>query len=238
MALYRDRGVVLRTHKFGEADRVVVIVTENHGKVRAVAKGVRRTRSRFGARLEPTRHLSLQLYGGRNLDTVTQVESIDHFRAIREDIDRLGVAMTMLEAVDQTAQDGGGAPGLYRMLVGGLRTLEESPAPLLLPAFLLKLLAHEGFSPELDRCVVGGEEGPLVSFDTRRGGVVCAVHRGGRPVTPEAVNIMRATLGGGLRTVLEVPESDVTREVSSLVARLYEMHVERRLRSAHLLDGG
>ena len=95
--LYRDEGVVLRTYKLGEADRIVVLATQQHGKVRAVAKGVRKTRSKFGARLEPLSHVALQLYEGRNLDTITQVEGIDAFRPIRDDLDRYGAAMTVLE---------------------------------------------------------------------------------------------------------------------------------------------
>ncbi|MET0159651.1 MAG: DNA repair protein RecO, partial [Acidimicrobiales bacterium] len=87
MSLYREHGIVLRTYKLGEADRIVVFVTRGHGKVRAVAKGVRKTKSRFGSRLEPGSHVALQLYEGRELDIVTQAESVDHFRAIRDDLD-------------------------------------------------------------------------------------------------------------------------------------------------------
>src|SRR5262245_8066008 len=81
MRLYRDRAVVLRQHKLGEADRIVTMLTREHGLVRAVAKGVRRTRSKFGARLEPFAYIDIQLYPGRNLDTVTQVQTIDAFAA-------------------------------------------------------------------------------------------------------------------------------------------------------------
>ena len=101
MSLYRDEAIVLRTYKLGEADRIVVLFTKARGKVRAVAKGVRKTKSRFGARLEPTSHVALQLYEGRELDTITQAETLDHFRPIRDDLDRLGRASSMLEAVDQ-----------------------------------------------------------------------------------------------------------------------------------------
>ena len=89
MGLYRDEGVVLRTIRLGESDRIVTLVTQGRGKVRAVAKGVRKTKSRFGGRLEPTSHVSLLLYEGRELDVVTQAEALDHFRVIREDLDRL-----------------------------------------------------------------------------------------------------------------------------------------------------
>nr|MBA3304166.1 DNA repair protein RecO [Acidimicrobiia bacterium] len=98
--LYRDAGVVLRTIKLGEADRIVTLATASHGKVRAVAKGVRKTKSRFGSRLEPMSHVSLLMYEGRELDIVTQAETLGHFRSIREDLDRMGRAQSLLEVVD------------------------------------------------------------------------------------------------------------------------------------------
>ena len=105
VGLYRDQGVVLRSIRLGEADRIVSFITEGRGKVRAVAKGVRKTKSRFGARLEPTSHVSMLMYEGRELDIVTQVEALDHFRVIREDLERLSRATAMLEAVDQVVQE-------------------------------------------------------------------------------------------------------------------------------------
>ena len=105
MNLYREQGVVLRTWKLGEADRIVVLLTQGEGKVRAVAKGVRKTKSRFGGRLEPFSHVDLSLYRGRELDIVTQAEVITPFRALREDYDRVVAGVAMLEAVDQVAQD-------------------------------------------------------------------------------------------------------------------------------------
>ena len=135
MALYRDHGIVLRTHKLGEADRIIAFYTAGHGKVRAVAKGVRKTKSKFGARLEPTSHVAAQFYEGRNLDIVTQVETVDHFRTIREDLDRFARASAMLEAVDQVALEREANPALYRMLERALRTLAERPSPAVSTAF-------------------------------------------------------------------------------------------------------
>ena len=112
MALYRDQGVVLRTIKLGEADRIVTILAQGHGKVRAVAKGIRKSTSRFGARLEQTSHVALQCYRGRELDVVTQVETIDAFRQLREHYGSLTHAIAMLEAVDQVAQEREANPAL------------------------------------------------------------------------------------------------------------------------------
>src|SRR6186997_563480 len=165
MSLYRDQGVVLRTIKLGETDRIVTLLTQGHGKVRAVAKGVRKPGSRFGARLEPMSHVALQCYRGRELDIVTQVETIDANRALREHYGCLTHAVSMLEAVDQVAQERERNTALYRMLTAALRTLAEDPSPIVSAAFFWKLLALEGFQPMLDACArCGAEEGPFVAF--------------------------------------------------------------------------
>lgn len=235
-ALYRDRGIVLRTYRLGEADRIIVLFTERHGKVRAVAKGVRKTKSKFGARLEPTSHVAVQLYEGRELDIVTQAESIDHFRAIRDDLDRIAAASAMLEAVDQLAQDREPNPQLYRMLLGALRSLSEHHPPLVVPAFFLKALALEGFRPVVDRCVECGSDGPLVAFDLESGGTLCTSCRRGQAVSPEALALLQQVLGGRLGAALNQAPSPATHEVSHLATRALEHHLERRLRSVSLLD--
>jgi DNA repair protein RecO (recombination protein O) len=105
MSLYRDRGVVLRTYKLGEADRIVVLLTPGHGKVRAVAKGIRRTKSRIGGRLEPLSHVELLLYEGRELDIVSQAETIEPWRVFHEDLSCLAQGLAMAEAAEQLAQE-------------------------------------------------------------------------------------------------------------------------------------
>ena len=238
MPLYREQGVVLRTIRLGEADRIVSLVTEGRGKVRAVVKGVRKTKSRFGSRLEPMSHVALQLYEGRELDTVTQAETLDHFRTVREDLDRMTRATSMLEAVDQVAQPGEPNPALYRMLVGALRSLAADDAPVLVGAFFWKLLALEGIEPLLDCCASCGAEAELVAFDLPEGGVLCRTCRRGGPVSEDALALMRRILGGGLAGARRERASPATVEVEHLATRALEHHLERRLRSAGLLDRG
>ena len=238
MTQYRDTGVVLRTYKLGEADRIVVLLTEHHGKVRAVAKGVRRTRSRFGARLEPPSAVALQLHEGRSLDTVTSAETVDTFRAVREDLDRLGQAMAMLEAVDQLAVEGESDPALFRMLVRALTLLATEAPALVVPAFYLKVLAQSGFGPTVDACVACGSAGPLVAFDTGRGGMLCSTHRSGMAVSAEAVDLVARILGGQLSSALAEPPSAATAEVDRLATSALEHHLERRLRAPGVLHQG
>ena len=233
MGLYRDEGIVLRTHKLGEADRIVSVLTRHHGKVRAVAKGVRKTKSRFGARLEPPTHLQLQLYEGRSeLHIIDQAETIDHFRAIREDLDRLTHAVSMLEAADQLGLEGESNPGLYQMLLGALRALAGHSGPLVVPGFFLKVLALEGFRAVTDRCIeCDRADVELVAFDIDSGGTRCADHRVGTAISPEALALIDDILGGRLGQALNEPPSPATTEVELLARRSMEHHLERRLRS-------
>ena len=236
MSLYRDSGVVLRTIRLGEADRIVTLITSGHGKVRAVVKGLRKTQSRFGSRLEPISHVALLMYQGRDLDVVTQAETIDHFRPVREDLDRMTKATSMLEAVDQIVQERESSPRLYQMLVGALRALAAHDSPLILPAFFWKVLALEGMQPLLEQCATCGSDSDLVAFDLGEGGVLCRSCRQGVPVTAEALALVRRILGGDLARVLQEPSNQVAHEVEHLANRAMEHHLERRLRSLRLLD--
>ena len=235
MSLYNDRGIVLRTHKLGEADRIATLLTRDHGKVRAVAKGVRKTKSRFGARLEPPCHVDLLLYEGRELDIVTQAETVDMFGALRDDFDLLARALSMLEAADHVALEREPNPQLYGMLANALRTLASRDAPLVVPAFFLKLLALEGYRPQVEVCVVCGTDDTLVSWSIDEGGLRCGAHRQGSAMSPEAVTVLQQILGGQLGTALNEPLSPVTAEIDHLAVKALEHHLERRLRSVATL---
>lgn len=239
MGLYRDEAVVLRTWKLGEADRIVSLHTLGNGKVRAVAKGVRRTRSKFGARVEPACHVAVQLYRGRGeLDTLTQAETIDRFPSLRSDPARFARASAMLEAVDQLAPETGGDPDRHVMLVRALATLDRIDSDMVVAGFFLKLLALEGVQPELGSCVACGAGEPLEALDLHAGGVLCHRCRQGRPISREALEMLRQILGGQLGEVLRRPPDETTGEVSAVATAAIEAHLERRLRSVTVLDRG
>lgn len=234
MSSVSTEGLVLRTYKLGEADRVVVVLTAEHGKVRAVAKGVRKTGSRSGVRLEVLTQAKLQLWRGRGeLWTVSQAQAVSHFRHVRGDLDRLNAALAMVEAVDQLAEDHHADPELMRMLLGALNALDQPEAPwgLVAPAFMLKLLVHDGAAPYLEACVSCGTDGPLEAVDFTEGGLLCHDCRQGRPVSSEAIATMRAILGGQLRGVLDDPDPPGGAEVAQLAVEAMEHHLDRRLRS-------
>ena len=235
MSLYHERGVVLRTYKLGEADRIVTFLTRDRGKVRAVAKGVRKTKSRFGGRLEPPSHVELLLYEGRELDIVTQAETLDHFGPLRDDYERLSRAVSMLEAADHVVQERQANPRLYRMLVGALQALASRDTPLVVPAFFLKVLSLEGYRPQVDECALCGAEDGLVSWAIEEGGLRCSAHRQGPAISPEAVVVLQRILGGQLGDALNEPPSPHTAEIDHLATKALEHHLERRLRSVATL---
>ena len=240
MNLYREQGVVLRTWKLGEADRIVVLLTQGEGKVRAVAKGVRKTKSRFGGRLEPFSHVDLSLYRGRELDIVTQAEVINPFRALREDYDRVVAGTAMLEAVDQVAQEREAAIRLYLLLVRALRTLDGDPRDpsVVLDAFLLKLMALEGYRPAVTECAGCGAAGPPQCFSIVRGGGLCARCRTGEESTLDAATmpLLAALLGDDLDTTAQRDPAPVSRrEAGALVKGYVEFHLDRRLRAYPLV---
>jgi DNA repair protein RecO (recombination protein O) len=234
--------VVLRTYKLRESDRIVVLHTAEHGKVRAVAKGVRKTGSRFGARLEPMSHVRLLLARGRELDIVSQAESVESLAPMLSSLDRASQGIAAIEAVDQLSIEREPDEQMYRMLVGVLRTIAERPSPLNVPAFYWKLLAAHGVRPVLDSCVrCGGvetDESPvqLVAFDVAEGGTLCRACRSGTSISRGALGLMRDVLGGRLAEALSQPESPLTHEVGALATRAMEHHVERRLRAVAMFE--
>src|SRR5512141_234246 len=128
MPPYKEQGIVLRSVKLGEADKIVTILTQGSGKVRAGAKGVRKTTSRFGARLEPFTHVNLMLYRGRgSLDTVTQAEILAPHLNIRGNLRLFAAGETMLEAVDKVAEEHEKNVRLVVLLLAGLRALDARP---------------------------------------------------------------------------------------------------------------
>ena len=160
MKQYRDEGIVLRTQKLGEADRIITVLARRTGRIRAVGKGVRRTKSRFGARLEPFTHVDLQLYTGRSLDYITQAETLRPYgEQLAGDYPRYTAGIAMLETAERfTPEEKEPALRQFLLLVGGLRTLggREHDPRLVLDAYLLRSLAVAGYAPSLEECALCG----------------------------------------------------------------------------------
>lgn len=226
--------MVLRTHKLGEADRIVTMLGRRHGKIRAVAKGVRRTSSRIGSRLEPFMVADVQFYAGRSLDIVQQAESLGTYGAqIAGDYDRYTAASAMVETADRLG-DAEATPSHYLLLVGGLRALSlAAHAPRsILDSYLLRAMALSGWAPGLDECARCGVAGPHGSFVAQAGGMVCAA------CAPAGAARVDEETAGLLRSLLEGEWSEVDRAsrgaaaaASGLVAAYTQWHLERGIRS-------
>jgi DNA repair protein RecO (recombination protein O) len=239
---YKTEAVVLRSLRFGEADRVLHLYTLDRGRVGAVAKGIRRTKSRFGARLEPLSHVELVLHqGAGELQTVTGVELLRAHRPAREDSYRLGVGFVALEAMLRLFPEQEASPRAFEALTRFLDLLDgaepragERPGtdPLVL-SFQLKLLWLSGYLPHLTSCAECGAEAGLVGYSPQAGGAVCANCRG------DAISLSPAGLRG-IEALLRSPLAEAAavglspragREALSVIASSYEYHGGFRLRT-------
>src|SRR5690606_21458497 len=236
---YRDEAVVLRTHKLGEADRIVILLSRQHGKVRAVAKGVRRTASRFGARLEPFMVADLQLYRGRSLDIVQQAESIGSYGAdIADDYPRYTAATAMVEAADRLTEHEAGLQH-YLLLVGALRSLsraEHAPG-LTLDSYLLRALSIAGWAPSFVDCAITGAAGPHSAFVVQMGGVVAddVAPPGSPRLDPATLGLLAALLAGDWPRA-EAADDRTRAQATGIVAAYTQFHLERGLRSLEHVD--
>ena len=241
MGLYRDSAVVIRTSRLGEADRIITLLTRDHGRIRAVAKGVRRTKSKFGARLEPGSAVDVQLHTGKTFDIITEAVTHENFGdALSSDYQKWTIASATLETAERfTLNEHEPAKEQFTLLVGALRTLvgtDHSPS-LVLDAFLLRSLAVGGYEPSLDRCFRCEKLGPHRFFSLGGGGSVCTDCRpsGSATVSADALTLMGALLTGDWASA-DASELRVQREASGVIAAYLQFHLERSLRSLPLVE--
>jgi DNA repair protein RecO (recombination protein O) len=239
MPSYREQGIVLRSVKLGETDRILHVLTQGRGKVRAVAKGVRRPGSRFGGRLEPYSHVDLLLYEGRNLDIVQQAELLASHAAVRADYGTSAAAAVLAELVDLVAQEGERDNRLFLLLRAGLQALEAGPPDpsVFVDAFMLRVAAVEGFHAFTARCASCRAAGPHAFLSVVRGGSLCAdcAPTGTKAVSPEVVALVELFASDRWADLARVtPSSD--RETAGSYARAFaEHHLDRRLKSYDLV---
>ena len=241
MRSYQVEAVVLRTHKLGEADRIITLLSRERGKIRAVAKGVRRTRSRFGARLEPFSRVQLLIAPGKNLDIITQAESLNVYgEALVLDYPLWTIGQTILETADRiSSEEGVPIETQYLLLVGALKSLteKEHDGQLVLNAYLLRALSLAGYAPVLLECASCGDSGPQPFFNVASGGALCAQHRqpGSVAPKPETISLLTALIRGDWKVAEELAATAI-REASGLVAAYTQWHLERTLKSLPLVD--
>ena|SRR5438067_1392862 len=238
---YKTDAIVLRSLRFSEADRILHLYTADRGRIGAIAKGVRKTKSRFGARLEPLSHVELMLHeGAGELQTITGVELLRSHRATREDNYRLNVGLIGAEAMLRLFGEPEGNERAFNALARFLDLLDEAAVLDSRPAvdplglsFQLKLLWLAGYLPHLTSCVECGAEGGLVGFSARAGGAVCGVH---------AASALRLSAEGlaGIEQLLSTPLADASaaqlsdrarRDALAVITSSYEEHGGFRLRT-------
>ncbi len=229
MAVYRSKGIVLRSIRYGEADRILDLYTRDAGLVSAIAKGIRRTRSRFGARLEPLSCVDFLAFHGRTLDTVTQAEVLRSFHRVREDLPRFEVAAGMVSSVRALSGGDEADRRVFNLIYNGLDALEgrDSDFDTVEAAFGLKLSTLAGYAPQLDVCLGCGvaldEASEPLHFASNLGGILCAECR---TATADAFPIPPGTLHQ-LRALIEAPirESPAGNGSGNAVLRVVRAHI-------------
>ncbi|MFK5583768.1 DNA repair protein RecO [Serinicoccus sp. LYQ131] len=240
MPTYRDAAIVLRTYKLGEADRIVIMLGRGRGRIRAVAKGVRRTSSKFGARLEPGMVVDVQCYEGRSLDIITQADGLAPYGdLIARDYPAFTASNVMLETCEQLTDDQEPAVAHFRLLAGGLAALagQEHDSRMVLDSYLLRALAIGGWRASFVDCARCGMTGPHRAFHVPSGGVVCPVCRppGSTAPAPETLALLQALFAGDW-SVADAAQGRHRGEANGLVAAYLQWHLERGVRSLRHLE--
>jgi DNA repair protein RecO (recombination protein O) len=232
----RTEGVVLRSLRFGEADRILHVYTLDRGRIGAIAKGVRRSRSRFGGRLEPFSHVALMLHEGRSdLMTVTGADSIRPHARLRVDGPAIDAAARACDAVGRLFETGEPHPAVFHLLLNELALLDGDPSRATLAnqlAFRMKLLLAAGLAPQLGACASCGEREHLSGFSGAAGGVVCSsCEAGAFALGEEAHAFMVGAVG---RPLAEAPGASerALRQADRAIAATVEHHANIRLRPA------
>jgi DNA repair protein RecO (recombination protein O) len=230
----KTEAIVLRSIRYGEADRILHLYTPTHGRISAIAKGARRARSRFGARLEPFLHIRAVLHEGRSdLLTVTSVDTVAAHPALREHAATLDAAARACDAVARLFETSDPHPDVFRLLANELALLHGDPAQARIAnglSFRLKLLLAAGIVPQLAACTVCGETEHLQGFSGAAGGVVCsACEAAAFPLEEDAYRFLVAALGAPLA---QAPDGSdrALRQVERAIGETAEHHAHVRLR--------
>jgi len=242
--VYNTEAIVLRQRKLGEADKIITLYTPNYGKLEAVAKGVRRSKSRLAGHLEVLTYTSAMLAQGRNLDVVTQAQAIEVFAPLREDLHRLSRALYTAELVDRFSPEGAEGYHIFQLLLATLRRLAEGVrADVAVRYFEMQLLHLAGFQPQLHHCL--GCQRPLAPvpncFSPAAGGALCPSCGSGavssRPLSVSGLKVMRLLQRGGFGDVLRVRIGPTLAQEVEFHLRAYLIHVlERDVRSTAFID--
>ena len=241
--MYHTEAIVLRTSPLGEADRLFTLLTPRLGKLRATARGVRRPTSKLGGHLDPLTRSSLTINRGRNLDTIASADTLETFPLVKENLERLSLAIYGVELVDAFSPEEASSPQVYALFLETLQTLGTAPGPdLALRYFELHLLIFAGFSPILDRCVECHEQvlpGHHL-FSPSASGILCPACRGSQPqaapISVDALKSMRFLASQTMQSAMRLRlNPSIQREVAALLSAFLRYVLDREVRSTSFL---
>jgi DNA repair protein RecO (recombination protein O) len=230
----RDDAVVLRTYKSGESDRVVVLWTRHHGKVRVLAKGIRKTTSRLGGNLETLAYVDVDLVKTRgDFYIARHVAHRERLTTLRASYPRINAGYAVVEVMDAIPSDDVADEAIFELLTRVLLTLDdETYDPMLVPSsFYFKLLTLDGSGPVVDTCVNCGRDRPLVAFDAEVGGTLCAECRSGTSISSDGLSLIRRIMSGDLAAVLRETSPAGAGEVMAIALDSIESHFGKQLRA-------
>lgn len=242
--VYKAPAIVLRQRRLGDADKILTLYSAHLGKVDAVVKGVRKTKSRMAGHVEPLTHATFLLAKGKTLDIVTQAETIEPFQELRDDLERLSRGLYVCELIDKFTEPHAENFGLFRLLLDTLRriaTRDDIDTPVRYCE--MALLAEMGYTPELDECVrCRATLEPVTNYwSAGAGGVVCSRCRveeaALRPVSANALKLLRLLLHGRFSDVARVKiDADLALELERALGEYVRWVLERDVRSAAFID--
>ncbi|WP_018296048.1 DNA repair protein RecO [Corynebacterium lubricantis] len=238
---FRDRAVVVRSYDFGEADRVIVLLTQNHGLVRSVAKGVRRSKSRFGSRLQTFVDIDVQLYPGRNLATITQADTVNYYGSgIIDDYDKYTAGCAILESAERLAYAGADDdPFLFNAVTEAFGELQSNEhTTLVLDKFILRATEHSGWGLALFDCANCRKPGPHHTFHPGIGGAVCNNCRpqGSAEVQEQTLHVMWLLQNGHLASACDLADAHISAQVHRLTSAHLQWHLEQGVKSLKIME--
>ncbi len=231
---FKTQGIVLRTYKLGEADKIAVIYTQDYGKLRATIKGIRKPTSKFGAVIEPASLIEFYLYKtNRELQKVIQAVSVDNFATIKADLDRLTEAFAILETVDKASEDMNPDIEVFTMLHNVLKWLNtcNKNIRLIFPAFCLKLLSIEGAGLVTQYCVYCNQNTELVAFELNEHGFSCDKCKKSKRVANSTIKAVQQVFNGNLRSLLESDNQLDVKQFESIAITSIEQYLGAQIKS-------
>lgn len=238
MATYKTKGIIIRRKNFGETDRLLTIYTKEYGKIRVVAKGVRKTLSKLGGHLELFYQVNLMLAEGKNLDIITGVEVINNFKNIRGDKYLINNAYYISEIIDLAVHEESEIPEIYELLIEILSSFDKNDSTL--SYFELKLVSILGHVPEIFSCVVCKKE---LSYNHHRfsyakGGIICqkCANLEINKISPETIKIMRLIIGKNLQFIKKIKiDTNILQELRLVNREMLDYIIEKDINSRRFL---